>query len=235
MNCMKNIEIILPVYNEEKILKKNVLKVKQFFDKYCKNFLIVIVDNGSTDHTYEIAESLQNEYSNIAAFRLKEKGRGRALRFRILNSPFPFIGYMDIDLSSNLSCLLRMYEELSRGYDIVIGSRLLPGAEVQRSLIRRFLSTGYSFLVQCILNLPYKDYQCGFKLFRRERILDLLTLIKNNNWFFDTELIYYAHNNKLRIKEIPVLWKERKRGKVRLIPTIVEDVLGIVRLKLNDG
>jgi len=232
---MRDVEIVLPVYNEGKILKKNVLEVKKFFDEHSKNFLIAIVDNGSTDHTYEIAESLQSEYSNIAAFRLKEKGRGRALRFRILNSSFSFVGYMDIDLSSNLSGLLRMYEELARGYDVVIGSRLLPGAEVQRSLIRRFLSTGYSFLVRWVLNLPYKDYQCGFKLFRRKQILNLLSLIKNNNWFFDTELIYYAHNNKLRIKEVPVLWKERKRGKVRLIPTIMEDVLGIVRLKLKNG
>jgi len=179
----------------------------------------------------------ENPWKLLSGVKIIEygTGRGRALRFRILNSSFSFVGYMDIDLSSNLSGLLRMYEELARGYDVVIGSRLLPGAEVQRSLIRRFLSTGYSFLVRWVLNLPYKDYQCGFKLFRRKQILNLLSLIKNNNWFFDTELIYYAHNNKLRIKEVPVLWKERKRGKVRLIPTIVEDILGIVRLKLKNG
>lgn len=228
------IEIILPVYNEEKILEENTLKVKEFLDEYNFKFIISIVDNGSTDKTFKTAKNLEERFYNILAFKLKEKGRGQALRFRILNSTSLLIGYMDIDLSTDILDFLKMYKEILNGYDIIIGSRLLAISSVERSFTRRCLSRIYSRLVRDMFNLPFFDYQCGFKLFKRESILPVIPLIKNNNWFFDTELIFYAYKKGLKIKEIPVIWCERKRGKVQLLPTVIEDVKGIARLKFNN-
>ncbi len=140
---------------------------------------------------------------------------------------------MDIDLSADLYDFLILYREIQNGYDIVIGSRLLPASSVKRSILRKLLSRVYSKMVRRVLNLPFFDYQCGFKLFRREKIVSLMPLIKNNNWFFDTELIFYAYRKNLKIREIPIRWKERKYGKVKLFPTIIEDIKGIMRLRFN--
>jgi len=227
------LEIVLPVYNEEEILEKNVIRVKNFFKKHNFKFIISIVDNGSTDNTYKIAKNLADKNDNIFAFKLKKRGRGRALKFRILNSSCAILGYMDIDLSADLYDFLILYREIQNGYDIVIGSRLLPASSVKRSILRKLLSRVYSKMVRRVLNLPFFDYQCGFKLFRRENIVSLIPLIKNNNWFFDTELLFYAYRKNLKIKEIPIRWRERKYGRVKLLPTIIEDIKGIMRLRFN--
>ena len=225
-------EIILPVYNEEEILEKNTLCVKDVLEKNNFRFVISIVDNGSTDATFEIAKNLAKIFSNILAFRLKEKGRGGALRFRILGSTCPIIGYMDIDLSTDPANFLTMYSQIDNGYDIIMGSRLLPPLAVKRKLLRKALSRAYSRIVRSFLNLPFLDYQCGLKLFRRDRILTLMPSIKNNSWFFDTELIFCAYREGLRIKEFGVTWKESERkSKVNVINTVFDDIKFMLSLK----
>ena len=229
-----SLEIILPVFNEAEILKKSALKVKDFLEDASFKFMISIVDNGSVDETFKIAKDLENRFSTIAAFRLEEKGRGRALKFRILNSSCRFVGFMDIDLSANLLAFLDMYENIQKDYDMIIASRLHPDSSVTRSLIRECLSRIYSKAVMRALNLPFLDYQCGLKLFKKENVLPLLSLTKNDNWFFDTELIFRAYKKGLRIKEIPVEWNERRMGRVKIFPTIIEDIKGIMRLRFNN-
>ncbi|MGD9015194.1 MAG: glycosyltransferase [Candidatus Omnitrophota bacterium] len=225
-------EIVLPVYNEEKILEKNTLHVKHLLEAYNFKFIISIVDNGSTDKTFEIAKNLAKSFPNIFAFRLSEKGRGGALKFRIVSSSCPLIGYMDIDLSTDPLNFLQLCEQLNHGYDIIIGSRLLPSSTVKRSLLRNVLSRTFSRIIRSFLNLPFLDYQCGFKLFKRDKIVTLLPLVKNNNWFFDTELIFHAYKQGLRIKEFAVNWEESKRkSKVNLIDTIFEDIKCIISLR----
>jgi len=226
------IEIVLPVYNEKELLEKNTLQVKNFLEEHRLRFIISIVDNGSTDNSFEIAQKLEQKFSNICAFRLEEKGRGGALRYRITHSNCSLIGYMDADLSADLSDFLKMYNELKKGHDIIIGSRLCPTSVVQRSLMRAFLSKAYSKAVRSILKLPFFDYQCGCKLVKREMIVKLMPLVRNNNWFFDTELIFYAHQEGLRIKEFPLTWRESERkSKVNLIGYICENIKGIMHLK----
>lgn len=229
------LEVVLPVYNEEKILEENVLKVREFLNKHNFKFVISIVDNGSVDKTFRNARNLEKTFSGIFAFRLEEKGRGRALKSRILNSSCPLLGYMDIDLSAGLPGFLEMYQGIQDGYDITMGSRLLPLSAVKRSVFRESLSRIYSKVTRGVLDIPFFDYQCGFKLFRRESVLSLMPLIRNDNWFFDTELVFRAYKKGLKIKEIPVEWNERKKGKVKLLPTIIEDIKGIARLKFDHG
>jgi glycosyltransferase involved in cell wall biosynthesis len=232
---MHDIEIILPVYNEEAILEENALKVAGFLKKSGYTYKIIIADNGSIDNTFGIAEKLKSKNLNIAVLKFKKKGRGRVLKSMIKDSKCPVIGYMDIDLSTDISHFPGMYNEIGNGYDIIMGSRLLPSSVVQRSLVREALSRAYSCLVRNTLKLPCFDYQCGFKLFKRERILPLIYLIKNDNWFFDTELIYHAFRKGLKVKEVAVRWRERKWGRVKLIPAIIESIAGILRLKYDSA
>lgn len=226
------IEIILPVYNEEDILENNTLKIKRFLEKNNFKLLISIVDNGSIDKTFEIAKSLEKRFSNIFAFKLNKKNKGLAIRFGILNSSAPLVGYMDIDLSTDLSYFLNIFNEICKGYDIVIGSRLFPSLVVQRPPLRKFLTKAYSKIVRYFLNLPFFDYQCGFKLLKRENIISIIPFIKNSNLFFDTELIFHAYRKGLKIKEIPISWSEnRKKSRINLIKAAFEDIKGIWYLR----
>lgn len=231
---MNDIEIILPVYNEEQILEKNALKLAEFLKESGYKYKISIANNDSTDNTFAIAKRLSKGNLNIATFGFKKRGRGQAIKYIIRESECPVIGYMDIDLSTEIGHFSGMYTQINSGYDLVVGSRLLPSSIVRRSLVREVLSRGYSSLVRNTLKLPCFDYQCGFKLFRRRKILPLMSLIKNDNWFFDTELIYYACKEGLKLKEVPITWRERRMGRVKLIPTILEDIAGILRLKYDN-
>ena len=143
---------------------------------------------------------------------------------------------MDIDLSSDPSNFIKMHNQLEEGYDLVIGSRQLDPALVERAFQRRMISLVYRTLVRSCLKLPFMDYQCGFKLFKRDKVLPLIARIKNDNWFFDTELIFYAQKQGLKIKELAINWKESKRkSRVNLIGTVLEDIGGIIYLKKLSG
>ncbi|MDD5613776.1 MAG: glycosyltransferase [Candidatus Omnitrophica bacterium] len=228
------IEVILPVYNEQELLRFNVLKLRDFLILHDFDFLISIVDNGSLDDTFNIAQNLAAGFSGIRSVKLKTKGRGGALRYRIEKSDCSIVAYMDVDLSADLNYFLVMYNNIRAGNDIAIGSRLIDPSLVTRSCFRSFLSRNYSILVKNMLRLPFFDYQCGFKMFRRRAVLDVLPFVENNNWFFDTELLFYAYRRKLKIKELAIAWDAGQKTKVKIFRTIIEDIRGIVRLKLND-
>ena len=139
---MVYLSIVIPVYNEEKVLEKNVNKVLNILKKFYKDFEIVIVDNASTDNTLEIAKKLSTSYSRIRYIHLDQKGRGRALKVAWSSSNARILSYMDVDLSTKLNYLPRLIDALTKeNYDITIGSRLMKESKVKnRTLIREVFS-----------------------------------------------------------------------------------------------
>src|SRR5207247_6299033 len=115
--------------------------------------------------------------------------------------------------------------------ELAIGSRLAPGAEVARSLKREAISLTYNALIKLIFFNRFSDAQCGFKAGRTDVVKQLLPLIENNNWFFDTEMLLLAERNKLRIAEVPVRWVEDPDTRVNLRSTIKEDLQGLWRMR----
>jgi hypothetical protein len=111
---------------------------------------------------------------------------------------------MDVDLSTELEGVLSLLERVRQGYDIAVGSRHLPGAVLTRSLKRDVLSRGYNSLLQMAFGTSLSDAQCGFKAVSHRVVTDLLPLVQNNGWFFDTELLLLAEREGYRIAEVPV-------------------------------
>src|SRR3989339_785888 len=137
------IEITIPVYNEEKELKRNILRLYEFCEKNLKKYSwqITIADNASKDNTPIIASLIEKEYPKVTLLRLEQKGRGRAVKSAWSRSKCDFCLYMDLDLSTDLVHILSLIGVLENGYDIAIGSRLIKGAKVEgRSLIREIIS-----------------------------------------------------------------------------------------------
>jgi len=210
---MTKINITIPVYNEEQILEANVLRL---FDFCQKNLLdqwqIIIADNASTDQTKAIAQKLSQIHPQIICFSLLQKGKGLAIKQSWQNFLADYYIFMDADLSTNLAALPALIHELKNSqFDLVVGSRYLPDSQLKRTWIRIIISKIYNLLVQILFNCPVKDMANGFKGTNQKIIANVLPLVQNNKWFFDSELILLAHLNGYQIKEIPVVWQEAKR------------------------
>lgn len=231
---MSSIDIVVPVYNEEECLWENVEKLREFLVHAMPfhDWQIVIADNGSTDRTPEITRQLSEQYHEVSFTRLEEKGRGRALTRTWLESQADIVAYMDVDLSSDLTNFLDLVNAIdAEEYDVAIGSRLLRGSQVKRSLRRELLSRVYNLIIRAMFRTRFHDAQCGFKALRKRAVRELVPLVKDKEWFFDTELLILAEKRGYRIKEIPIAWKEDKGTTVNIVRTALKDLKGLIRLK----
>jgi hypothetical protein len=141
---------------------------------------------------------------------------------------------MDVDLSTDLAALLPLVAPLLSGHsDIAIGTRLHRAARVERSLKRELISRCYNRLLRIVLRARFSDAQCGFKAIRADAARDLLPLVRDQEWFFDTELLVLAQRRGRRIHEIPVDWVEDLDSRVRISSTALADLRGIARLLLH--
>jgi len=227
------VEVVIPVYNEEHVLAESVHTLHEHMTReFGFPFRITIADNASLDATPAIARALAGRLEHVNHLRLERKGRGHALRAAWSASEADVLAYMDVDLSTDLSSLGDLLVPLLEGRaDVVIGSRLAPGAEVTRGLRREVISRSYNILLRTSLGLGISDAQCGFKAARREVLVPLLDLVEDDSWFFDTELLYHARRSRLAIREVPVRWVEDTDSRVQILATAREDLRGIQRLR----
>ena len=228
------VDIAIPVYNEEKDLPRSIDILSKFLRDNLENpWHIIIADNGSTDNTLSVAEMLSNKYTGVSCVHIPQKGRGRALSQVWLQSTADIVSYMDVDLSTELIHLPQLVNAIEEGSHIAIGSRLIKGSKVKRPFKREFISRSYGTLIRAMFFTPFKDAQCGFKALSRGAVNVLVPLVKNSNWFFDSELLIIAASRGFRIKEIPVNWEDDPDSRVRILPTAWEDIKGLVRLRFG--
>ena len=229
------VDIAIPVLNEVRQLQRSIGTLVAFLEKsFSYDWRVLIVDNGSTDGTGPLGRALAKRLPNVSYLWLRERGRGRALREAWGASDAEICAYMDVDLSTNLKQFPILIEVIARGgFDLAIGTRLLAGAQVKRSLKREVMSRGYNGLVRLLFGNRFSDGQCGFKAVRGEVVRALLPRIVNQNWFFDTELLLLAERFGFSIAEVPVAWIEDLDSRVNLLATAWEDVLGLLRVRLT--
>ena len=229
-----SVEIVIPVLNEERLLRHSVLRLARFVSEQLPRIdvRITIADSDSQDATAQIGEALARELRGVGYLRLPARGRGRALRAAWTASEAEVLAYMDVDLSTDLAALPPLLAPLLDGRaDVAIGSRLSPGAQVTRSRRRELISRTYNALLGALLHAGFSDAQCGFKAVRRDALTELLALIEDDCWFFDTELLYLAQRNRMVIHEVPVRWVEDPDSRVKLVSTALADLRGIARLR----
>jgi putative flippase GtrA len=225
------LDIVIPVHNEETDLAPAVERLRRHVAHLPYSARITIADNASNDGTSLVAQRLAHAYDDVHAVRLPEKGRGRALRQVWSRSGSPVLVYMDVDLSTDLNALLPLVAPLLSGHsDLAIGSRLSRSARVSRGRKREMISRCYNVLLRHTLRVRFSDAQCGFKAIRRDAARELLPLVQNNTWFFDTELLVLAERAGLRIHEVPVDWTDDPDSRVDILATAIEDLGGMARL-----
>lgn len=229
---------IIPTYNEESIVEQNILKLLDYLRENLSNhsWFILIADNGSDDHTIEIASRLSDQYPEIKYFHIRQKGRGYALKKAWQHYESDIYFYMDCDLATGLEAIKPAVEAITKGdFDIAIGSRLAKGARVTRSWTRELTSRGLNIITKPLLSTKISDMQCGFKAVKKKIVEEILPKVEDNGWFFDTELLILAEKSGYKINEIPVEWVEsrsqKRKSKVKIISTIADDLRKIWALK----
>jgi hypothetical protein len=226
------VEVVVPVYNEASTLEASITRLRDYLDESFPFLTVVtIVDNGSTDGTALVAQRLASTIEGVEARILARKGRGYALRTAWSASEAEVVAYMDVDLSTSLSALLPLVGSVLSGHsDLAVGTRIARGSRVVRGPKRELISRGYGHLVRLALRSRVSDFQCGFKAIRRERARQILPLVDDDEWFFDTELIVTAERLGVRISETPVEWTDDPCSSVDIVHTALDDLHGIWRM-----
>jgi len=227
------VDVVIPVLNEAHVLAKSVATVREFLSKnLAARWRVVVVDNGSTDGTDRVARELESSHSDVHFTRLDLRGRGRALRHAWMESPADIVGYMDVDLSTELAAVPRAVRALAEeGYDIAIGSRLMRESQTRRKIKREFISQAYNVFVKAALWTRFSDAQCGFKFVTREVVERIVPQVQDQSWFFDTEMLVLAEKQGYHIKDLPVVWLEDDDSRVKILSTAWEDIRGVLRLR----
>ncbi|HXG43219.1 MAG TPA: dolichyl-phosphate beta-glucosyltransferase [Gemmatimonadales bacterium] len=227
------VDVVIPVLNEAHVLARSVATVRAFLAQRVDwRWRVVIVDNGSTDGTDRVARDLAARWADVRFLQLRERGRGRALRHAWTQSDAAIVAYMDVDLSTELEALPKLVAAIqSGGFDLGTGSRLLPESRTTRSFKREFISRCYNLFVKAVLWTSFSDAQCGFKAVSRRVVNEVIPQIRDQAWFFDTELLVLAEKQGYRIYDLPVRWVEDDDSRVKILRTAWEDIKGVFRLR----
>ncbi len=227
------LDVVVPVHNEQAALGASVRRLSAHLQlTFPYPFRITVADNASTDSTWAVASHLVEQLPEVRAVHLDEKGRGRALKAVWSSSQAPILAYMDVDLSTDLDALWPLVAPLMSGHsDLAIGSRLAHGSRVVRGPRRELISRAYNVLLRRSLGARFTDAQCGFKAIRADVAAELLPMVQDQAWFFDTELLVLAERCGLRIHEVPVDWYDDPDSRVDVLRTAIDDLHGIVRLR----
>jgi glycosyltransferase involved in cell wall biosynthesis len=226
--------IVIPAHNEERYLRDAVEKCLKVLRTQSDNFLLVIAEDGSTDRTAEIAESLQEEYEEVVNVHYPTKlGRGMAVERIWASLEARVYAFMDCDLAVELRYFETLLGCIHDGADVATGSRYLPGSITSRPMLRKFASKCYNRMVRFLLNTNCSDHQCGFKAISNSALKKIIQYTNTNGWAWDSELLVIASKLKLSISEIPVIWTEKRSRRtplVRLMKDIREHGIWILKL-----
>ena len=231
-------DITIPVLNEEATLAENVGQLHQFVQQHftdLSQWKIVIADNGSTDQTPQIGHTLTQQFPNVQFLKVPKRGVGLALKTSWGQSQADIVGYMDLDLATDLAHFLEVYKAIAEeDFDIVYGSRLHPKAKViNRPLKREIASRVFNAILKIYLGVGFSDGMCGFKFLKRTHYPALYEGgAQNDGWFFSTELLTVGEWQGLKIYELPVKWTDDiSSSKVKIIPLAKRYLRSMTELK----
>lgn len=208
LEYQKDLSIIITCCNESRILKPAIDRLMRLFNLTKLNFEIVIVDDYSTDGSRGYIRNLESEYKQITAiFHEKNRGRGAAAATGIKASHGRVVGFNDLDFSTDPIYIIKLYDEIINGADIATAARVYKLNCGSINVLHRYaLHKGYKALIKLIFRTPLIDTETGCKFFNRQSILKYIDEIKDNRWFWDTEVMLRGYYRGMKISEVPSLF-----------------------------
>jgi len=231
-----DISIVIPAFNEEVNIVSTLEDIAVYLKASSFNYEVIIVDDGSKDKTVALADSCQHLFNNMLVLKsLRNQGKGSAVKIGILQAQGDNILFMDADNSTRINQLDKLLAFLNNGFDIAIASRRVAGAEIDKfqPILRRFLGNIYIALSKIILGTSVKDYNCGFKVFKKNAAKVLFSKITQKDWSFDSEVLFLASQNGFKIGEVPVKWQDKRTSKVKPFRDGLKSLISLFKIKIN--
>ncbi len=228
------LSIIIPAYNEEHRLPGSLDAIVEWMESTPYSVEVIIVENGSSDRTTEIAQGYARQYANIRVIH-SDKGKGAAVRAGIYESRGEYLFMCDSDLSMPISEVEKFLPPQLDGYDVAIGSREAPGAQrFNEPAYRHFMGRVFNFIVRILAVPGFSDTQAGFKMFKRQAALDIFPYQTITGWTFDVEALYIAQKQGKRIVEVPINWYFDDDSRVDPLRDTWRMFWDVVTIRLND-
>ncbi|MFA5337173.1 MAG: dolichyl-phosphate beta-glucosyltransferase [Candidatus Omnitrophota bacterium] len=229
------LSIVIPAYDEEENISSTLQDIAQYLKTKNYSYEVIVVDDGSKDKT---AESAAYEGKIFPSFTLlrhsPNRGKGYTVKEGVLTAKGNLILFMDADNSTRINQIDKLISAILENNDIAIGSRRIEGSTIEKYQPphRRFMCNMYIKLSSLILNTNINDYNCGFKLYKKEAAKKLFEKLTSDDWSFDSELIFLASKLNLKIKEVPVTWQDkRKTSKVKPIRDGIKSFTSLIKIR----
>ncbi len=218
----------MPAYNEEKAIGGFLKELTSFLKDYdCE---IIVVDDGSKDKTMDVVKSIDDKRIKLISYQ-PNKGKANAVRRGVEEANMEYVIFIDADGAISPDQIPRMLEKFPEN-DFVVGTRNLKESTVKKSAFRWVLSFGFNNYVNCLFQMKFSDYLCGFKGFKTKFAKELFSNLKSQRWIFDVELFYKAKKLKLKYFELPIVWNEAEESNMTF-KAIVKMFFELISLRLR--
>lgn len=227
------LSVIIPAHNEENRLPNTLEQVIRFLEGQSFTSEVIVVENGSDDKTFEIAQGFAQEHMNVRVFQ-SERGKGAAVKRGMLEAQGEYRFMCDADLSMPVEEIVKFIPPALENCEIAIASREAKGAvRYNEPRYRHLGGRGINFIIQTLILPGLNDTQCGFKCFRADVAKDIFSLQTMHGWSFDIELLYIARKRGYRIVEVPIHWYHHPETKVSALRDAIRMIQDIFHIHAN--
>lgn len=232
---MTHLTIVIPAYNEGKLIRKNLDKIIQYLEQKKYPWKIIVVDDGSTDSTNATVNSIEDDNIKLITHKMN-MGKGAALRSGVAEVKSKYFIFMDADLSVPVSYINKMLKKLEMGSPVVVGSRRIEKSVIAKHqpLIRESMGVVFTWLTRIVTGVSLSDFTCGFKGFESRAGKEIFSSSVVDRWSYDAEIIFIAHKRGCDIEEIPVKWANREESRVEGGRAVVTAFIDLFRIRIND-
>lgn len=228
------LSIVIPAHNEEDRLPNTLEKIYKFLETQDFLYEVIIVENGSSDHTLELAQEFAQSRPTLRVLQEQKRGKGNAVKRGMLEAHGDYRFICDADLSMPIEELPKFIPPALQQFDIAIASREAPGAvRYNEPPYRHIGGRAVNFIIQLLILPGLNDTQCGFKCFRADIAEAIFRQQTLAGWSFDIEILYLARRKKFIINEIPIHWYFDADSKVSAVRDAVRMISDIFRIHLN--
>ena len=228
------LSLVIPAYNEETRLPDTLMQVFEFTRKQAYSTEVVLVENGSQDHTFEIARDFASTHPQFRVLRNAQSGKGRAVRQGMLAARGEYRFMCDVDFSMPVVEICRFLPPALQSYDIAIASREAPGAvRYDEPYYRHMMGRIYNGLIRTLALPGLQDTQCGFKCFTKHAAEDLFPRQTLTGWSFDVEILFIAQLLGYRVVELPINWYYHPHSKINVVRDSFKMGIDLLTIRLN--
>lgn len=229
-----DLSVVIPAYNEELRLGRTIADLQAYLDGQPLSAEILVVENGSSDRTAEIADDIAARDERVRVIHLLERGKGRAVRAGMLAGAGQVLIAFDADAAVRPDQIPAVAEPARGGIDVVIGSREAPGARrIGEPPHRHLMGRVFNSLVRWLALPELNDTQCGFKAFRKAAAQDLFLRQTIEGWGFDVEVLFVARKRGYTVREVPVTWYYGPSSRVRPVRDTIAMLRELVMIRMN--